>query len=128
MRPEFRELKPGEQRVEGTLERIECVVGKGVTFHVKTPAGAVTATAPQFNDVAFITYRKDLTGSIQCGPVTGPMPVYLTWRPGADGAKTAVAIEFLPLPLGAPSSARDDRAYFGERRYRSKSLSVPRTK
>ena len=99
MIPIFRELQPGEQRVEGTLERIECVTGKGVTFHLKTTAGDVTASAPQFNAVAFISYRKDLVGSIQCGPLAKPAPVYLTWRPGADGAKVAVAVEFLPLTL-----------------------------
>jgi hypothetical protein len=97
MRPRYRQLQAGEQRLEGTLERIECVAGKGVTFHVKTADTTVTATTPQFNDVAFITYRKDLTGSIQCGPVTPGTPVYLTWRPGAEGAKIPVALEFLPV-------------------------------
>lgn len=95
-RPLFRQLQPGEERIEGTLERIECVVSKGITFHLKTSVGAATATAPQLSDVAFITYRADLTGNIQCGPLAKPLAVYLTWRPGADGTKITVAIEFLP--------------------------------
>lgn len=96
-RPLFRELKAGEERVEGTLERIECVTGKGVTFHVTTAEGAFSATAPKFDGVAFITYRSDLTGSISCGPLKEPMRVYLTWRPGVEaGSRLAVAVEFLP--------------------------------
>lgn len=96
----FRELKPGEERVEGMLERVECVSGKGVTFHVTTADGAFSATAPRFDDVDFITYRSDLTGSISCGPLKEPMRVYLTWRSGAEaGSRLAVALEFLPKAL-----------------------------
>jgi hypothetical protein len=48
-------------------------------------------------DVDFITYRDDLAGSVGCGPLKEPLPVYVTWKPGSEeGAKTAIAIEFLP--------------------------------
>jgi hypothetical protein len=95
--PILRQLKPGEERLEGVLERIECVTGKGITFHLKTPDAAVTAVVPRFNDVEFITYRDDLAGTISCGPLKEPMKVFLTWKKGEDpSAKIAVAIEFLP--------------------------------
>lgn len=98
VRPLFRQLKSGEQRLEGTLEAIECVAGKGVTFRVKTAAETVALTSPYFTSVEFITYRKDLTGSIQCGKLASPMPVYVTWRPAsAADSKMPVAIEFLPV-------------------------------
>ncbi len=96
-RPLFRNLRPGEQRLEGTLENIDCVAGKGVTFQVRSGAAVVAVTSPDFTSVAFITYRSDLTGSVTCGPVKPSLPVYVTWRAGtAEGSKIGVAIEFLP--------------------------------
>jgi hypothetical protein len=106
-RPVFRELKPGEERTEGTLDRFECVQGRGVTFNVKAGDTVVSATAPTFNDIEFITYRDDLGSTVTCGPLKTPMAVYLTWRKGADGSsRIAVAIEFLPKP---PLSLPPDR-------------------
>lgn len=95
--PIYRELKEGEQRLDGVLTDIECVQGKGITFHVKVGEQDVLVTSPTFNDVEFITYRDDLRGNISCGPRPTPMAVYVTWKKGADPAsKIAVAIEFLP--------------------------------
>ena len=95
--PLYRVVKPGEQRLEAIFEKSECVVGKGITFFFKAGDQTVTATAQKFDDVEFITYRTDLTGSISCGPAKEPMKVFLTWKPGAsEGSKVAVAIEFLP--------------------------------
>jgi hypothetical protein len=95
--PVFRTLKAGEQRFEATLERVECVSGKGITFHLKERGAPVTVGAAAFTDVDLITYRRDLTGSLGCGPLETPMAVYVTWRPGPGaGTRIAVAIEFLP--------------------------------
>jgi tetratricopeptide (TPR) repeat protein len=94
----FRELKPGEQRFEGTLERVECIAGSGVTFHVRSGQEVVRVTSPSFTGIEFLVYRDDLKGNVQCGPVTPPAPVYMTWKAGASaGAKVAVALEFLPI-------------------------------
>jgi hypothetical protein len=96
-KPLFRNLKPGEHRLEGTLENIECVTGKGITFRIKTGAESAVVTSPDFTSVDFISYRSDLKGSIQCGPVNPALPVYVTYRAGATtGSRVAVAIEFLP--------------------------------
>jgi hypothetical protein len=95
--PLFRQIQPGEQRLEAVFEKTECVTGKPITFYFKAGDQTVTATAAKFDEVEFITYRTDLTGSISCGLVKEPMRVYLTWRPGQpEGAKIVVAIEFLP--------------------------------
>ena len=94
----FRPLKADEQRLEGTLERVECVSGKGITFHVKSGAELVAITSPSFAGIEFIVFRDDLKGNIQCGPFNPPAPVYATWKPGStQGSKVAVAFEFLPL-------------------------------
>jgi hypothetical protein len=93
----FRDLAAGEQRLEGMLERISCPDKAAVTFHVRTITGEETLQAPKFEAVDFITYRDDLSGSINCGPLKAPMRVYVTWRQGAGpDVRTVVAIEFLP--------------------------------
>jgi tetratricopeptide (TPR) repeat protein len=98
LRPVFRELQAGEERIEGILERIECGAGGSAVFHIKTATGPSRAAARRMADVEFITYRDDLRGNVSCGPLKPPLPVYLTWRSHtqkADG-RLAVAIEFLP--------------------------------
>lgn len=95
--PVFRVIEPGEQRLEGTLDRISCPATKAVIFHVRTAAGSETLQASKFEEVDFISYREDLSGQITCGPLKEPRRVYVTWRPGATpNVRTVVAIEFLP--------------------------------
>ena len=93
-RPAYRALKPGEQRLEGTLERIDCVTGKPAVFHVRTSADLVQFEG-RMAEVEFITFRDDLTGGVTCGPRV-PMRVYATWRDGESHEKVVVAVEFLP--------------------------------
>ncbi len=96
--PVFRGVKPGEQRAEGTLERIECLARGAAIFHLQTADGAWTATAPRMNDVDFITYREGFGGTVACGSLKPPLPVYLTWRTAPDkpDVKVTIAVEFLP--------------------------------
>jgi hypothetical protein len=94
-RPVFRVTEAGEQRVEGTLERISCTIGAPITFHVRSATGAEVFLATKFEAVDFITYRDDLSGSVTCGPQVASR-VYVTWRPGAGGVRTVIAIEYLP--------------------------------
>ena len=97
VRPAYRETKPGETRLEGVLQSIECVAGKGITFHVGAGGNVELFIVPTFDAVEFITYRKDLADNIGCGPLKPPMAVYLTWRAGSTpGVRVPVAIEFLP--------------------------------
>jgi hypothetical protein len=93
----FRELRDGEQRLQGTLERIECSAKGTAIFHVRTPEG-ITKVGGRMAAVDFVTYRDDISTKIGCGPLKSPPAVTLTWRAGAANAneKVAVAIEFLP--------------------------------
>jgi hypothetical protein len=94
----FRVLQPGEQRIEGTLERIECP-RVGIILHVREKDRVARFTADKFDDMEFLTYRDDLSGAVQCGPRVPPDPVYITYRldpKGSDGR--IVAVEFLPKP------------------------------
>ena len=98
----FRELKPGEQRLEGVLERIECAGTGAITLLVRAGGDLKRFTAPRFSDVDFFTYRELQGGgsdSIKCGDQK-PAAVYVTWLPPATAAGgvagRAVAVEFLP--------------------------------
>lgn len=90
----FRELKDGEQRTDGRLERIECA-GTRVDFLVRTEDSVVRFHADSFDRVEFISYRTDLQGTVSCGARTPADHVYVSWTP-AEPDGIAVAIEFLP--------------------------------
>ena len=97
MKPVFRVVEPGEERLEGTLERIACPTRGPVLFHVRTATGVETLQAPKFESVVFVTFRDDLSGGITCGPLKEPMRVYVTWRPSTGATlRTVIAVEFLP--------------------------------
>jgi hypothetical protein len=96
-RPLFRVTMTGESRLEGSLERIECPPRAPVTLHVRTAANVGILQAPSLKAIEFITYRPDMAGSVPCGFLKAPTPVYVTWREGArPGVKLVVAVEFLP--------------------------------
>jgi hypothetical protein len=96
LRPAFRPLQPGEQRLDGILERIDCPAGKAAVFHVRTATESIDLEAPMA-EVQFVTFRDDLTGGVTCGPRVA-MRVYATWRDGTSSRheKVVVAVEFLP--------------------------------
>jgi hypothetical protein len=95
-KPAYRILQTGEQRVDGSLERIDCPAGKPAVFRVRTSSEVVELEG-KMGEVQFITFRDDLTGGVSCGPRV-PMRVYATWREGASERheKVVVAVEFLP--------------------------------
>jgi tetratricopeptide (TPR) repeat protein len=91
-RPVFRDLKDGEQRVEGRLERLECGAKGSVTLVVRVDADLKRFTAAAFSDIDFVSYRDELSGAINCGERRPADRVYVTWR---DNSRP-VAVEFLP--------------------------------
>jgi hypothetical protein len=95
-RPNLRQLQPGEQRLDGMLEQIDCAPGKPAVLRVRTGSEVVELEA-QMAQVQFVAYRDDLTGGVSCGKRT-PMHVYATWREGTTPRheKVVVAVEFLP--------------------------------
>lgn len=98
VQPVFRNTKPDEQRVEGLLQRIDCSLRGAVTFVLQAGDEMVRMSAPKLKDVDFITYRDDVGGDVKCGALKEPMRVYVTSRDPAkpNGARTVVAVEFLP--------------------------------
>jgi len=96
-RPAYRELKEGEHRVEGLLQRVECPAGRPVTFVVKIQDGVGKYQAPRLDDVEYIAHTPDFKGPMSCGGRGAGDPVLLTWKT-VDKTQRAVAIEFVPRP------------------------------
>lgn len=99
LRPVFRVVEAGEQRVEGMLERIACGP-RGATLELRSEGALLKFDVPRLDAVDFISYRKSLTGAVSCGARTPSDHVYVTWREAAglaEGVKgRTVAVEFLP--------------------------------
>jgi tetratricopeptide (TPR) repeat protein len=93
----YRELRVGEQRLEGMLERIECAANGSAIFHIRTADG-ITKASGRMSEVDFISYRDDLSSSIGCGPLKSPAAIYLTYLSDITKSidKVALAIEFRP--------------------------------
>jgi hypothetical protein len=94
-KPVYRELKQGEQRVEGLLQRVECPAGRPVTFVVRLKDGVAKYQAPRLDAVEYIAYTPDFRGPMSCGGRAPGDPVYLTWK-SVGKTPRVVAIEFLP--------------------------------
>jgi hypothetical protein len=99
--PVYRELGAGEQRVEGTLEQIECARGT-IVLHVRTADRVARFHAARLEEIEFITYRTDLSGKVSCGKRAVPEKVIVTWRAARSTQSTSsdgqvVAVEF-PVP------------------------------
>ena len=94
-RPIYRELKPGEHRIEALLRRIDCPPGRPVTFNLTVSGKPARYTAPALTSVDYIAHTPTFRGPVSCGGKTPPDRVYLTWKT-VGGADRVVAIEFLP--------------------------------
>ena len=89
----YRASKPGEQRVEGLLRRIECPSGRPVTFVLQLPdKSPAKYSAPSLGSVEYIAHTPTFRGPVSCGGRTPPDRVYLTWL---TANKRVVAVEFL---------------------------------
>jgi hypothetical protein len=97
--PVYRTLEPGESRVEGLLERINCAA-KEIAIEVNVAGTTERFVAESLNAVAFISHRDDLRSMIACAPRTPPDRVYVTWRQTdpPQNPRSVVAVEFLPDP------------------------------
>jgi tetratricopeptide (TPR) repeat protein len=89
----LRDVRPGEQRVRGTIQTIQCS-RNGVEVVIGTPQGVLRAAAPSLSAITFVTFRTQTAGAISCGGQVAA-PVLLTMR--QEGTLTiAVALELLP--------------------------------
>ena len=96
----FRDIGPGEERVEGLLERIECATNGSALLIVRVGTAVQRFAAANLNDVDFIVYGDKGASTIPCGDRKPADRVYVTWRP-LDTPTTGVtgrpiAVEFLP--------------------------------
>jgi tetratricopeptide (TPR) repeat protein len=103
----LRVVQPGEQRVLGTLDAVDCANGT-IVLRVTSNGRTLSLRARQFADVEFISYRSNTPGQVNCGPQKTRDRAYATYRPdaaaGSDGV--AVAIELLPDDFVPPNPPR----------------------
>ena len=97
----YRELKPGEERVEGLLQRVDCVPGRPVTFIMKLKDRVAKYQAPRLDAVDYIAHTRSFRGPMSCGGRMPGDPVYLTWKT-VGGAARVSAVEFLPKKQPPP--------------------------
>jgi hypothetical protein len=95
VKPVYRVVKPGEERVEGLLQRVECPPGRPVSFTVKLKDRVAKYQAPRLDSVEYIAHTPDFKGPMSCGGRTPGDPVFLTWKT-VGRAPQVVAVEFLP--------------------------------
>jgi hypothetical protein len=100
----LRAVKSGETRVFGIFASVECTKD-GLVLRIDVDRRVLRLSAGRFEDVAFISYRKDGPRGVLCGDQRPLFPVLATFRagdqPGGGIDGTAVAIEvveddFLP--------------------------------
>jgi hypothetical protein len=91
----YRELKPGEERVQGLLQRVECPPGRPVTFILKLTDRVAKYQAPRLDVVEYIAHTPAFKGPMSCGGRMPGDPVFLTWKT-AGGSPRVIAVEFLP--------------------------------
>jgi hypothetical protein len=95
VKPIYRALQPGEERVEGLLQRVECPPGRPVSFVVKLKDRVAKYQAPRLDAVEYTAHTADFRGPMSCGGRMPGDPVFLTWKT-VGGAPRVVAVEFLP--------------------------------
>jgi hypothetical protein len=95
VKPLYRETKPGEERVEGLLQRVECPPGRPVSFTVKLKDRVAKYQAPRLDAVEYIAHTPDFKGPMSCGGRMPGDPVFVTWKT-VRSAPQVVAVEFLP--------------------------------
>jgi len=95
VKPIYRTLKAGEERVEGLLQRVECPPGRPVSFVVKLKDRVAKYQAPRLDAVDYIAHTPDFRGPMSCGGRMQGDPVFLTWKT-VGKAPQVVAVEFLP--------------------------------
>ena len=95
VKPIYRKVNAGEERVEGLLQRVECPPGRPVTFVMKLKDRVAKYEAPRLDAVEYIAHTPDFKGPMTCGGRMAGDPVFLTWKPAGKGTRV-VAVEFLP--------------------------------
>jgi hypothetical protein len=92
--PIYRELREGESRVEGLLQRVECPANRPVSFVVRVKDQPERFEARTLADVEYIAHTPDFKGPMTCGGRGPGDRVLLTWT-AVNKARRVVAIEFL---------------------------------
>ena len=112
VQPVYREIKAGEERVEGLLQRVECPPGRPVTFVVKLKDRVVKYQAPRLDAVEYIAHTPDFRGPMSCGGPKFSNPLMRNRRRGL-GPDARSNRRNPPLPRSLRPAHRQSPAYRG---------------
>ncbi|MEQ1757282.1 MAG: tetratricopeptide repeat protein [Vicinamibacterales bacterium] len=97
---DLRQAGPGEAQVRGMFRAVECSAGT-ILLVVEANGRTLRFETRQLASVAFITFRADAPGGVDCGLLGKAFPAIITFRAntGAGSAPsdgTVVAVELVP--------------------------------
>jgi tetratricopeptide (TPR) repeat protein len=102
--PVLRPVQAGETRVLGVFASVDCGTD-GVVLRIESENRVLRLSARSFDEVEFISYRKNGPNGVSCGDQRPPFPVLATFRAGdsprggVDGKAIAIEVvedDFLP--------------------------------
>lgn len=101
--PDLHRRRDGEAQVFGAMSAIECA-GDAVVLVIATPKGPVRVRGEGLDQIDFVSFRADYSGSISCGPQAQPPPVMVTFRPDRqhDTAGEVILVEVVPRGYKPP--------------------------
>lgn len=93
----IRQIKPGEQRVVGHLQKIECR-GRQVAFLIKTATNTTTLVSRDFQDLELKVFVEATSKvEIGCDANLAALNALITYKPTpGNGSGELVAVEFVP--------------------------------
>jgi Tfp pilus assembly protein PilF len=100
----LRAVEPGETRVLGVVDRIECRASSAV-LHVRVQNRVLRLNTASLDGVELTNFQGGPMPRLACGTMTRPLPGLVTYRavagdPAGDG--DAVALEIVPPDFAAP--------------------------
>ena len=98
----LREVRAGETRVFGVFAAVECAKG-GLVLRIESERRVLRLSARSFEEIEFISHRKNGPNGVACGEQRPLFPVLATFRagdqPGVDGKAVAIEVvedDYLP--------------------------------
>lgn len=95
--PDLHRRRDGEAQVFGSMSAIECA-GDAAVLVIATSNGPVRVRGEALDQIDFVSFRADYSGTISCGPQAQPPPVMVTFRPDVQGdtAGEIILVEVVP--------------------------------
>ena len=95
----LRHVLDGEVRIFGVMKAIECT-SEAARLVIETASGPVRVRGGTLDTMDFVSYRSDIAGGINCGPLPQEPPVLVTYRPEPEDGTVGEVIIVEVVPTG----------------------------